>query len=183
MTVSNPLAASIDSSTGVQILRGDRIVSGLAVGNPITIFLHGDCTTNPAARLPINKLMPVSDALGWVQLRQGRIQPFIHVECDRLAQLLHVPAVNRNQNESNRLMAVAIARVILHEWIHIAFQNPHHARSGISKAEFTAADLLIHPAKPAPSLAAQTRAANDCGVALPPRDGDPHSSALMQGGK
>jgi len=38
--------------------------------------------------------------------------------------------------------AEAIARVILHEWVHVATQNPRHTEQGISKQTFGVKDLL-----------------------------------------
>jgi hypothetical protein len=57
-------------------------------------------------------------------------------------------ALGYNRDERNRMMAVAIARVILHEWMHIATQSSHHSEHGLTKAHFGVADLLQQPAKP-----------------------------------
>ena len=46
-------------------------------------------------------------------------------------------------------MAHAVARVILHEWIHIATQNSGHSSYGLTKARFGVDDLA--PQAPAPS--------------------------------
>jgi len=42
--------------------------------------------------------------------------------------------------------------VILHEWIHIATQNPGHSSHGLAKARFGVNDLA--PQAPAPSSSA-----------------------------
>jgi hypothetical protein len=131
-----------DISSGIQILRGDKIVPGIAVGNPITIFLDGDCLTDPATRPFFRKQLANPGTLGWVKLDHGHIDPFAHVECDHLAQLLHSQTLGLNPPAVNLLMAFAIARVLLHEWIHIATQCPDHARHGLGRAEFSATDLI-----------------------------------------
>jgi hypothetical protein len=32
--------------------------------------------------------------------------------------------------------------VIVHEWVHVATQNPGHAREGVAKSSFDVLDLL-----------------------------------------
>jgi hypothetical protein len=142
------VGAGRSSDTAVQIFRGDRIAPGLIADNPITVYLHGDCVI-PTPRLLSLGQPSISGALGWVRRYHGQIEHFIHVECTRLAQMLATQAYGLDRNHRNRLMAVAIARVILHEWIHIATQNPGHARDGLGKAAFRPRDLVAHAANPA----------------------------------
>jgi hypothetical protein len=40
-------------------------------------------------------------------------------------------------------MAEAMARVIMHEWIHIATQSARHGHRGVSKSIFSVRDLLV----------------------------------------
>jgi hypothetical protein len=40
------------------------------------------------------------------------------------------------------VMAGAIARVIVHEWIHIAAQSSSHTERGIEKAQYGVTDLM-----------------------------------------
>jgi hypothetical protein len=142
------VGAGRSSDTAVQILRGDRIAPGLIADNPITIYLHGDCVI-PPPRLFSFSQPSIAGALGWVRRYHGQIEHFIHVECNRLAQMLATQAYGLDHNQRNGLMAVAIARVILHEWIHIATQNPGHARDGLGKAAFRPRDMVAHAANPA----------------------------------
>jgi hypothetical protein len=132
-------------AASIQILRGDSIAPGISIEKVITVFLHGDCVTDPAIRSPFYDKHAISGTLGWVRLEHSHIEPFIHVECDHIAQVIRPAAYNRNRDEHDRLMAVPVARVILHEWIHVASQNPHHAHSGIGRAEFTVDDLVGRP--------------------------------------
>jgi hypothetical protein len=129
----------------VQILRGDRIAPGLNTDNPITIYLHGDCVVLPSFSLGRPSS---SGALGWVRLSHRHIEHFIHVECTRLAQTLASQTQGLDCDQRDRLMARAIARVILHEWIHIATQNPGHARDGLAKATFGPRDLIANTISP-----------------------------------
>lgn len=142
------VGAGRSSDPAVQILRGDRIAPGLNADNPITIYLHGDCAI-PHPRLFSLGQPSISGALGWVRRNHGQIEHFIHVECARLGQMLATQVYGLDRDQRNGLMAVAIARVILHEWIHIATQNPGHAPDGLGKATFRARDLVAHAANPA----------------------------------
>jgi hypothetical protein len=142
------VGAARSSDPAVQILRGDRIAPGLNADNPLTIYLHGDCVIPPPRSFSLGK-PSIAGALGWVRRNRGQIEHFIHVECTRLAQMLATQAYGLDRDQRNGLMAVAIARVILHEWIHIATQNPGHARDGLGKAAFRPSDLVAHAANPA----------------------------------
>jgi len=44
-------------------------------------------------------------------------------------------------------MAEAMARVVVHEWIHVAAQTDRHGQEGITKASFDVGDLMSE-AKP-----------------------------------
>jgi hypothetical protein len=120
------------------LIRGDALVPGLPVDAAISVYLHGDC--NPAFQPPRGN--PAGAALGWVLLSQGTIQPFVHVDCTRIAQVLEPAIYWFDTEQRTKAMAGAIARVILHEWIHIAAQSPGHSAHGITKAHFGIDDLL-----------------------------------------
>jgi hypothetical protein len=133
----------------LQILRGDKITPGLRVDNAITVYLVGECKAIPTTQTDPFHPVRISGALGWVYANHGEIDPFIHVDCKRIGQMLGLHEMGLRDDQRQRLMANAMARVILHEWIHIATQNPHHAKSGIAKAEFGVDDLLARPVKTA----------------------------------
>jgi hypothetical protein len=146
----DPVSGTGSATSSIEIVHGETIgPSGLIADNPISIYLHGECKITPRPGQPFSYAtsVPGSTPLGWVQSDHGRIEPFAHVECDPLGKMLAVQASGLNRDQRNQLMAVAIARVIVHEWIHIATQNPRHTESGISKAQFSVADLLAHPDK------------------------------------
>jgi hypothetical protein len=143
-------AAAARASSQIQILEGDQIVPGTLIDRPITVYLVGDCKTEPAAQFSnFSPPLPVeSGALGWVKMTNGHIEPFIHVDCRRIGQMLRVAGTGLSTEQRNHMMAVAISRVVLHEWIHIASQSPHHSKNGVAKAQFGVSDLLAQPPKP-----------------------------------
>lgn len=136
----------------IQILHGDQVQPGIALDRSITVYLHGECTIEFSPRVGLlNPPRPwlVSGALGWVRSDNGRIDPFIHVACTPIGQMLTQQALGQNLEGRNHLIAAGIARVILHEWIHIATQSAHHSRHGITQAQFGVGDLLAsRPGKP-----------------------------------
>lgn len=120
-----------------ELFRGDRVQPGMRVDRAIVVYLHGDCNLAP---LPRRTAYGVP--LGWVRKVDGRIEPFVHVDCTRIGQVLGPQALGLDADERNAVMAGAIARVIAHEWIHIATQSSAHAESGIEKAAYGIADLM-----------------------------------------
>jgi hypothetical protein len=132
----------------LQILRGDQVQPGITVDQSITVYLHGECVTTYTPRPGLSGSPAVSGVLGWVQINNGQIDPFIHIACGRIGQMLVQQGMGRNLDGRNKLVAAGISRVVLHEWIHIATQSAHHSQRGVTKAQFGVADLLAHSAKP-----------------------------------
>jgi hypothetical protein len=130
-----------------QFIRGDAVEPGLKVDSAIVVFLHGNCELEPLVRRTAFGV-----ALGWVYRHQGQIEPFAHVDCTRIGQVLGPQALGVKSDKRTTMMADAMARVILHEWIHIASQCPAHAEQGIEKAQFGAADLLFGESHPVLSV-------------------------------
>jgi hypothetical protein len=151
-TSSHPAdqTAAAHADSQVQILRGDLIKPGIQVDSSITVYLIGDCRVAPTSLASVfGQHQPViSGTLGWVKMTDRQIEPFIHVDCERIGQMLGPTGVGRNREQRNQLIATAISRVVLHEWIHIATQNPGHSRQGVTKAQFSVQDLLGQPARP-----------------------------------
>lgn len=141
----------------LQILRGDKIASGLVVDKSITVYLLGECKVALTPQPDLFHPVTTSGPLGWVLAQNGQIQPFVHVDCKRIGQFLGQHSLGLTGDQRQRQMANAMARVILHEWIHIATQDAHHAKHGIAKAEFSIDDLLAHPAKSSARPTSQTR--------------------------
>jgi hypothetical protein len=128
-------------------LRGDEVEPGMVVDSAIVVYLHGNCELEPLVRRTAFGV-----PLGWVLERHGRIEPFAHVDCTRIGQVLGPQARGIARDRRNTMMADAMARVIMHEWIHIATQRSAHAEQGIERAQFGAADLLYGDSHPALSV-------------------------------
>jgi hypothetical protein len=138
-------AEKIEGAGDVEFVRGDTMRPGLSVERDMVVYLHGNCNLEPLPRRS-----GYSERLGWV-IREnggrenGRIDPYIHVDCTRIGQVLGAQAQGLDKQARDRMMAGAVARVMVHEWIHVARQSAEHGRNGITKASFGVADLLGEP--------------------------------------
>lgn len=121
---------------GLEVLRGRDLEIGVDADVAISVKIIGDCTLMPGPRRTVN------GALGWVKKVDGEIQPFIHVNCEGIAEMLEPIALGMNRERRNTVMSEAIARVIAHEWIHIATQDANHEKNGVMQSQFQISDLL-----------------------------------------
>ncbi len=119
-------------------LRGDRMASGVEVSHAVSVYLHGDCWLVPMLRTS------TTGALGWVRRVHGRIEPFIHVDCTKIAQELGPLSLGMNRARRDTVMGEAMARVIVHEWVHVSTQSARHTRNGVEKPSFDPGDLLVN---------------------------------------
>lgn len=125
------------------LLRGDQVTVGLRVESSLIVYLHGDCILIPQFHRDI-----WGEALGWVREIDGHIEPFVHVECTQIRQMLGPSALSMDSDQRTAVMSEAIARVILHEWIHVATQNAAHGAAGIFKSSFGVPDLIPESGRP-----------------------------------
>ncbi|HUD14196.1 MAG TPA: hypothetical protein VMQ56_11125 [Terracidiphilus sp.] len=139
--VQNTAAAEkIDGASELEFVRGDTMRPGLSVESAVVVYLHGNCNLESLPRRTA-----YSVRLGWVLLVNRNIDPYINVDCTRIGQVLGARAQGLDRQARDRMMAEAIARVLVHEWIHVARQSAEHGRNGITKASFDVADLLGEP--------------------------------------
>ncbi|MGB0050905.1 MAG: hypothetical protein WBQ02_01630, partial [Terracidiphilus sp.] len=120
-----------------QFLRGDDPANADLAGPVITVYLVGDCYPS-VLQMPF----PRGARLGWVSRVDGFIIPIIHVDCSQIRQEIAMQTQWMNCDERTAAMSQAIARVTLHEWVHVAAQRAAHGSSGVTKARFGVDDLL-----------------------------------------
>ena len=125
------------AATGFEVIRGASLTPGTQFEEVISIYLHGECHLHVQPG-PYT----VHGALGWVLLDHGAIKPFIHVDCARISEMLGQHAFGLDKNSRDSMMAEAISRVVMHEWLHVSTQNASHARDGIFKSSFSVSDLV-----------------------------------------
>lgn len=140
------------------VLRGNKPVPELDPGMVVSIFLDGDCSLVPGPQ------RYVDGALGWVREVKGEIRPFVHVSCERIVEMLGPIALGMNEKRRNTVMAEAIARVVVHEWIHIATQKVGHAKHGVMQSQFVLWDLLADDEQINPQPEARHCRKRSCGL-------------------
>jgi len=118
----------------------DDLAVGIHFSKVIEVKLLGRCDVLPQLNRP-----SLSGPLGWVLQVSGEIQPFIFVDCTRIAQVLRPTAAGLDKQGRGREMSQAIAHVVIHEWIHIATQNPSHGAQGITKQFLSVDELIAEP--------------------------------------
>lgn len=118
-------------------LRASSLAVGREFGDVIEVRLIGRCDVAEQAWRPLPP-----GPLGWVVRASGEIQPFIYVDCERLAQYVGPAMLGLNEDERMSAMARAISRITIHEWIHIDTQSGRHQSRGIRQAELGSRDLI-----------------------------------------
>jgi len=125
-----------------KLIRATTLATGQGFGRIVEVRLIGRCDVAEQAYRPLPH-----GPLGWVVRASGEIQPFIFVDCARVAQYLGPSTRGLNENQRRAAMARAISRIAIHEWIHIETQSDRHESRGIRQPELSSHDLiqdLIH---------------------------------------
>jgi len=117
-------------------LRGTDDLRGVVFSRIISVKLLGRCDVLPQTGHPSR------GPLGWVPLVSGTIQPFISIDCTRIAEVLRPAAAGLSKQDRQYMMDQAIAHVLIHEWNHIATQSARHSSHGISQAYLSLNDLI-----------------------------------------
>lgn len=141
-------AASAMIDRHPSLLRNTDVFQGEEFGNLVQARLLGRCDVVQQAFRPLPP-----GPLGWVLKVRGEIQPYVFIDCTRMAQLLNAKTLGMSDQQRTRAMTEAIAHVLVHEWIHIATQNADHAQHGIAQAQLSAAELTAEPLSPIADIA------------------------------
>jgi hypothetical protein len=122
------------------LVRGDQDLQGVTFPRVITVKLLGRCDAFSQASRP-----PEKGPLGWVLLVSGKVQPFVSVDCARIAQVLRPAIAGWTRQKRQDAMLQAITHVVIHEWSHIATQSSAHSSRGITQANLSVSDLIKEP--------------------------------------
>jgi hypothetical protein len=119
------------------ILRGSDDLRGISFRRIISVKLLGRCDLPaPAQR------SRAEGPLGWVLRVSGKVQPYIYIDCTRLAQVLEPATVRMTRQRRQEAMAQAISRVLIHEWVHVATQSSVHSSRGLAQPNLSVNDLI-----------------------------------------
>ncbi|MEZ5403214.1 MAG: hypothetical protein R2729_26280 [Bryobacteraceae bacterium] len=83
-----------------------------------------------------------TDSLAETAVSDGRVLPFSVVRCDRIAGLLSERIGSLPTAGRDGAFGRALGRVVAHELFHILSRTKGHQTAGVSKACFSATDLL-----------------------------------------
>ena len=124
----------------LELVRASALVPGQEFRQVIEVRLIGRCDVAEQADHYLRR-----GPLGWVREVSGEIQPFVYVDCERLAQFLNPTTLGMDERQRREAMARAISRIAIHEWIHIDTQSARHESHGIRQAELSSKDLTAGP--------------------------------------
>jgi hypothetical protein len=133
-----PKGIVLDQSAA--FVRGSDALQGITFSRIISVRLLGRCDVLPQIDRPSLK-----GPLGWVMMVSGKIQPFVSIDCARIAQVLRPAVPGLNKQERQDVMLQAIAHVLMHEWSHIVSQSPAHTPRGVTQAELSVRELIAAP--------------------------------------
>lgn len=88
-------------------------------------------------------------ALGLTHISDGRVLPFVEMECGRVRLML---------GGCDGLLGQALGRVAAHEIHHVLTASGAHDAEGLTKAVFTRSDLYARELRFAPAAVARMRA-------------------------
>jgi hypothetical protein len=102
--------------------------------------LRGVCTAPPAGMT----LQPpeVGASLASTAVSDGKVLPFIWVDCDTVTRLLAPALPSQAATGRNYLYGRALGRVVAHELFHVLTGTRDHDDAGIAKRSFRASDIL-----------------------------------------
>jgi hypothetical protein len=122
------------------LIRGDQDLRAVTFSRVITVKLMGRCDAFSQTSRPLEK-----GPLGWVLLISGKVQPFVSIDCARIAEVLHPATAGWTRQRRQDAMSQAITHVLIHEWSHIATQSSGHSSRGITQANLSVSDLIKEP--------------------------------------
>ena len=102
-------------------LKQEEFYPGMDFPEIVQVRLEGDCSSGEQ-----HTHGATPGPLGWVFQVEGRIQPFVFVDCNRITKTLEGELRGKTASERREKLARAISRVIAHELIHIGTQDARH---------------------------------------------------------
>lgn len=136
-----PLWRTFEQSAGREVF--DRL---------IVIRVAGSCSTSEIGDIDLRR------PLGVTYVSDGRILPFIEIDCPRILAVLRRNRMIDNPHLADGIIGRALARVACHEIYHVLSKRPDHDKRGLSKGELSYNDLYGYDACYAPESINRIRA-------------------------
>lgn len=103
----------------------------------VVVHLEGRCSPWPVA-----VIQPAGQRLASTSLANGRILPFVNVDCAALRQFLARALRSTVKPDPQFLYGRALGRLLAHELYHVVGQTSDHTRSGVTRAAVSVSDLI-----------------------------------------
>jgi hypothetical protein len=114
----------------------DAAIGGEVFDRLIVVRFDGDCS------LQMMHLRGGRGPLGSTSVSDGKILPFIDINCDRTkATLARIDSLQHALIPSG-VLGRALSHIALHEIYHVLSDRPEHDAGGMFKAQYSAGDLL-----------------------------------------
>jgi hypothetical protein len=81
-------------------------------------------------------------SLGWTEISDGAILPFVHVDCARARNYLQTALLGYRSKDRERLYGRALGRVLAHELYHVFTLSSRHGAVGVARKSCTVQNLL-----------------------------------------
>ena len=108
----------------------------------VVMSFDGSCA-EPAAPSSFRVSPDVTYSLADSAVSEGRVLPFVRVDCGYLAQMLAPSLRSLSPKERATAFGRALGRVVAHEIYHIMGETTRHQVRGVAKAEFSVRDLIV----------------------------------------
>lgn len=132
------LAAIPDLNLDVSWLRSENLATGMDLDRPVQVRLAGRCDLAGAPAKGSRQPGPYA----WAHVSDGRVLPFIDVDCDRIRNALFSTMWGEDFQHRDFLLGRALARIVAHELHHVVHSEMHHSEEGLAQPRLTAASLI-----------------------------------------
>jgi len=102
----------------------------------LVVKLRGSCDESRGSRAA-----KTGDILASTAVSDGRVLPFIQIDCRNVRALVQPEMRGRTRWQQNRILGRALARVLAHEAYHVIAESSDHGRDGVAKPQLRAAEL------------------------------------------
>ena len=101
------------------------------------ISFKGNCNSAGLIHEP-----KASGPLGWTHVTDGEVLAFSEVDCSQVRGFLARALLHLREEERERTLGRAVARVLAHELYHVLTRSRHHGPSGVAEPAYTQSELL-----------------------------------------
>lgn len=115
------------------------VIANETFSDVVMVRLKGSCAINP---VPEPFLPDERGPYAWTYITDGVVLPFSDVSCDRVRKNIKTVMHGGDYKHANEIMGRALARVIVHELMHMIHENGHHELTGVMRHALRPDDLI-----------------------------------------